>query len=179
MLSILMFVVAGCSTTTVDLAKDCDVRLASLSPEQGVSGDTIVASVQPVTTVWDTAVYMGSSRAEVVGVDRNGCEECDECKKENDCTECEDCDSCDVTCEEGCTETVSFIAVTAGSGALPVSIYNGYGQSNSKPFEIVTAQAGDTSTTDTASESDTSDVDSGESEATDSGEPSSSDSGTE
>jgi predicted metal-dependent enzyme (double-stranded beta helix superfamily) len=179
MLWILILFLAGCSTTSVDLAKDCDVRLASLTPASGSPGETITAVVHPVTTVWDTAVYMGSNRAEVVDVDRTGCEECDQCKKENECNECEDCDACDVTCNTGCTETVSFTAVTAGSGNLEVSIYNGYGQSNTQSFDMVNIPLRDTSAIDTASEHDTSAIDSGELEPTDSGEAPSLDTGAE
>ena len=131
---LLMFSFA-CSTTSVELAEDCDVQLRAISPESAPSGTEVVARVRPVTAVWDTAVYMGSHRALVTAVDRTNCTECDSCRTSEGCTVCEDCDACDAQCDRDCIETVSF-ETTGETGSHAVSLFNGYGQSNALPFFI-------------------------------------------
>lgn len=163
----------GCSTTSVELAQDCDVLLSSLQPAEAATGDTISANVSPVTTVWDTAVYMGGQRAEVLSVDRDDCEECDECKQQNNCAECEDCDACDAACDENCIETVSFSAIDGPSAQYEVSIFNGYGQSNAQTIQLLDSTEPTTDTgsgTDTATETGSAPVDSGLDGSTDTGE---------
>ena len=173
-------VALGCSTTSVELAQDCDVRLTSIEPSAAAPGATISAHVAPVTTVWDTAVYVGRQRAQVLAVDRINCEACDECKQENRCTECEDCDACDAECDENCVESISFTAISAPSSQYPVSIFNGYGQSNSQDFQLLEAAAPDPDTgsgADTATETGSAPIDSGVDDATDTGEGIPTDSG--
>ena len=164
MYALLMIFLTACSTTTVDYAKDCDVRLEPLSPSEGAPDTLVNASVSPITTVWDTAVYMGNTRAEVVNVTREGCEECDACKERESCQECADCDACDSSCTDTCIESVQFRASSLAPGKIEVSIYNGHGQSNTQPFVLVGPT--DTGTIDTGT------VDSGGPEFTDTSAPS-------
>lgn len=159
MYALLLIFLTACSTTTVDYAKDCDVRLEPLSPSEGAPNTLINATVSPNTTVWDTAVYMGNTRAEIVQVSREGCEECDACKDREGCQECADCDACDSACSDTCVESVQFRASSLPPGAVEVSIYNGHGQSNIQPFTLVSPA--DTGADDTAT------VDTGLSESTD------------
>ena len=125
-----IFVFFSCSSTPVTLAQNCDVRLESLSPTSASEGDVVRAIGGPMTSVWDTAVYVSSTRAEVVSLQREGCEACDECKEENNCKACDDCDSCDAECDAECTESIDFIAPSLSTSTAQVSFYNGHGQSN-------------------------------------------------
>lgn len=168
----------GCSTTSVELAQDCDVRLSSIEPAAAGPGAIVSANVAPVTTVWDTAVYMGRQRAQVLSVDRVNCEECDDCKQQKSCTECEDCDACDAVCDDNCIESVSFTAVAAPASQYEVSIFNGYGQSNSQTFQLLETADPDTgSEDDTSTETGSAPIDSGFADPTDTGESIPADSG--
>ena len=140
------------------------MRLETLSPAEGAPNTLVNARVSPATTVWDTAVYMGATRAEVVNVSREGCDECDACKETEGCQECSDCDACDVSCTAECIESVQFRASALPPGIIEVSIYNGHGQSNIQPFTLLSPP--DTGTVDTGA------VDTGSSEPTDTSTPS-------
>lgn len=144
----LFFLLAtACSTTSVELVQDCDVQLSVLTPNPASPGTEVEASVRPVTTVWDTAVYAGSTRTRVLNVTRDGCSDCDDCRARQGCSACEDCDECDTQCDTQCVETVTFEALST-LGAHSVSIYNGYGQSNSATLEIREPAAVDTGASD-------------------------------
>jgi len=179
MFALLFLASMGCSTTSVQLAQDCDVRLDVLSPSEGEAGTEVTAGLTPASTVWDTAVYVGSQRAEVLAVQREDCLACDECRSDNDCSECEDCDACDEQCDVECVETVTFKAIGNEPGTVQVSIYNGYGQSNPQPFSLTAPDTGGPADEDTAADSDTSDLDSGVPDATDTGESTPADSGAD
>ena len=127
---LLFFGLLSCSSTPVTLAQNCDVRMSSLEPLMVHAGDTVRATGGPMTSVWDTAVYLDTVRAEVVALDRIGCEECDTCKRQNSCSECDDCDECDAICIEQCIESIDFIAPEMSADSANVSFYNGHGQSN-------------------------------------------------
>ena len=160
MLLIFLLFSVACTTTSVELAKDCDVQLRAVSPEAAPSGTEVVARVHPVTSVWDTAVYVGSNRAMVTAVDRIDCAECDSCRASERCTVCEDCDACDAQCDLECIETVRFDAV-GEPGQHAVSVFNGYGQSNSLPLLIESASGDTASALDSGDSDDTGGSDSG------------------
>ena len=147
MVWIFLFLVAACSTTSVELAEDCDVQLSELVPVSVEPGAEVSAAVHPVTTVWDTAVYMGSTRTRVLDVTREGCTECDDCRSRQGCSACEDCDRCDAVCDSECIETVTFEALE-DVGVYAVSIYNGYGQSNFASIEVLDDIEDDSGVTD-------------------------------
>ncbi len=165
----------GCSTTTTQLAQNCDVRLLELAPDEADVGTTVTASGHPMTSVWDTAVFVGDDRASLVEVTRQDCDACDECREVESCDPCSDCAPCISECTETCTEQVVFVIPDTTNGKSSVSMYNGHGQSNLLPITITQpADTGsidsgistDTSATDTAS-SDSGPVDTGTSEHTD------------
>lgn len=156
MITILFFFITACGTQTYDFAEDCDVRIVELNPNEAAPGDTVSATSTPVTTVWDTAVYVNSERAEIVDIERMNCEACDECKVEEGCLACDDCDACDALCRTECIEQVNFVVPQISAGPARVSMYNGHGGSNSLGFVI--ASPDDTGSTDLT---DTGDVDSG------------------
>jgi hypothetical protein len=163
----LLLVLAACDATSVTLSQNCDVRIATLNPSTSQPGEIVAAEGGPMTQVWDTAVYVDGARAEVVGLERQGCEACDACKEENQCKACDDCDDCDALCDADCTEVVQFVAPDNEEGTVQVSLFNGHGQSNSVPLLMTSnsdtgLDSGDTSDTDTASP-----VDSGVIESTD------------
>ena len=99
-----------------------------------------------MTSVWDTAVYVETVRAEVVALERIGCEECDTCKQQNSCSACDDCDECDAICIEQCSETIDFIAPEVDVNSANVSFYNGHGQSNTIALQFdLQSDTGETS----------------------------------
>jgi hypothetical protein len=179
MFALLFLASMGCSTTSVELAQDCDVRLEVLTPSEGESGTEVTAGITPASTVWDTAVYVGSQRAEVLAVQREDCLNCDECRADNDCSECEDCDACDEQCDIECVETVTFKAIGNEPGRVQVSIYNGYGQSNTQPFSLMASDTGGPVDEDTAADSGSTGIDSGDPGVPDTGESSPTDSGVD
>jgi len=130
----LLLALFSCSSSPVTLAQNCDVRLATLAPTTTAAGDTVRATGGPMTTVWDTAVYVDGNRAEVIALDREGCEACDTCKADNSCQSCDDCDACDAICDTDCVESVDFIAPNISSESGQVAFYNGHGQSNAIPL---------------------------------------------
>ena len=153
---ILVFFFAACGTQTYDLAEDCDVRAAELSPAEAAPSERVSATTSPVTTIWDTAVYVNDSRAEIIDIERTNCEACDQCMVDEGCLACDDCDACDVICRSECVELINFIVPEIAPGTARVSIYNGHGRSNSLAL-LVTAR-NDTGSPDMA---DSGDADSG------------------
>ena len=95
-----------------------------------------------MTSIWDTAVYFSDTRAEVIDLQREGCEECDECRESNRCKACDDCDACDMLCEQECSESIDFIAPEVAGTSAAVSFYNGHGQSNA--ISVMFEQGSDT-----------------------------------
>jgi len=160
-------VLSSCDTTPVSISQNCDVRLIDVAPESARPGDVIAAQGGPMTQVWDSAVYVDGTRAELVDIQRVGCETCDTCKAENSCEACDDCDACDDICATECSESIQFVTPELESGTVQISMYNGHGQSNSIPLYLV-------SDTDTGIDSGTSSpldtsvpVDTGLTESTD------------
>jgi hypothetical protein len=165
----------SCSTTTTQLAQNCDVFLYELDTEMASVGDTVSALGHPMTSVWDTAVYVGDVRASLIDVTRDGCETCDECREQAGCDACSECASCAEECTDTCVEHVQFVVPEISAGESNVSMYNGHGQSNGLPLHVGDPSV-DTGTDDSGSTEDTSSVsDTSDSGTSDSG---TSDSGT-
>ncbi|MEL6348957.1 MAG: hypothetical protein AAFV53_37985 [Myxococcota bacterium] len=129
----------------------CAVDVFGAEPATAQAGETITLSVSPVTTVFDTAVYVDGERATVESVDRENCDECDACRALDlnddglpDCDACGDCDSCDRLCEQTCQETVQFVLPDAvQAGERSVQMFNAFGVT--RPLALsVTADAEDT-----------------------------------
>jgi len=166
-LLLLIGLLSGCNSDTITFAQQCDVVLSELTPDAGLSGTSVSAAGRPMTTVWDTAVYVGDQRASLVDVARDSCDDCDSCRSRENCDGCDDCDECDEVCST-CVESVTFIVPALESGSFAVSMYNRHGQSTSVPFSVLgSADTGltdtgptDTGPTDTGA-SDTGDLDTG------------------
>jgi len=167
-MAFLFFILMACGTTTVDLVEDCDVLASAVAPTSAAPGADVAVTLTPVTTHWDTAVYLGGTRAEVVDITREGCDECDTCKEEQDCLACSDCDECDAICKADCVESVVFVVPSMPAGAADVIVYNGSGASN--PVSLNVTMALDTGDPDTGASAEDSGapVDTGDATSTDS-----------
>jgi len=129
----------GCSDDLTIEAYRCDVTIGELSPTSGSPGEPVAIAGTPFTTSWDTAVYVGGTRAVVDDVTRYTCEACDTCFDEHteEClTSCADCDACDVLCN-ACIERATFIVPDVAAGETSVLLLNSHGQSNPIPFVVV------------------------------------------
>ena len=148
MLSLLMLL--GCAQSTATVTELCDVTLTSIAPIEAAPGDAAVITGTPLTTDYDTALFVGGVRAQVTAVDRESCEECDACREEYVCDECNDCDECDAICDSDCVETVSFTVPQVAEGDATVQLYNAFGGSSALNLAILpTSDAGDTGGGDT------------------------------
>jgi hypothetical protein len=129
----------GCSSEVVLPAYRCDVTIAELSPTSGSPGDPVAVAGTPFTTTWDTAIYVGGTRAVVADVGRYKCEACDACFDEHteECPArtCADCDACDALCTT-CIERASFVIPDVAAGETSVRVLNSHGESNPIPFVV-------------------------------------------
>jgi hypothetical protein len=143
---IVAFGLVGCNEAATIEQYRCDVRIAALSPSSGSPGEAVTVTGTPFTTSWDTAVYVGGTRALVDEVNRYDCDPCDECLDEHidDCKArmCADCDVCDVLCT-ACTEVATFVVPDVAAGETSVRLLNSHGESNGMPF-VVAAKPVDT-----------------------------------
>lgn len=175
----------GCDSADSFSPSPCDVSLSELAPQEASVGDEVTATGRPFTTAYDTAVYVGTERATITAVGREGCEPCDECLYEEVCTGCDDCDACDLLCSS-CEETITFLVPTLAPGSAMVRLFNRHGESNGLPLTVLgpggdTGDTGDTGETgetgDTGDTGDTAPVETGDTAAGDTGD-SAVDSGT-
>ena len=72
----LLFLLA-CETTSDVYTPACILDRPVLSLTEALPGTAISVSLSPMTTQWDTAVTVGSMRAEITDFTRDGCSECD------------------------------------------------------------------------------------------------------
>ncbi len=152
---LLLLTLFACSDETVSDVASCDVVLETLAPESGTIGTSVTLTGTPLTSHFDTALYVGGVRAEVSAVTRSGCNACDECRAEQACNACEDCDACDVECRVECVESLDFTVPDAPTGDQTLLLYNAHGSSNSLSFEVLASSvdtgASDTGASDTGS----------------------------
>jgi len=137
----------GCDTTDSLSLGVCDVSLHALEPAEALVGEQISATGRPFTDAYDTAVYVGSARATISEITREGCDACDDCLEDQLCTGCDDCDPCDLLCGD-CIETVAFTVPNQDPGDTVVRLFNRHGESNALDFEVL-APPQDTGPTDT------------------------------
>jgi len=127
---------AACDDSSTAVSLRCDVVIASELPEQAAPGDAVVLTGTPFTTIWDSAVYLDQTRAQLLDVSRDGCDACDECRDDYDCNACGDCDACDTLCNEGCVETTTFEVPALAPGAYDVTLVNVHGVSPPVPLIV-------------------------------------------
>jgi len=152
----------GCSQTTYTANELCDVLLTTATPTAASPGDTVILAATPLTTDYDTALFVGGVRAQITSVDRSDdCDICDACREEYECLTCGDCDDCDAQCDAECVETVTFVVPEVAPGETIVQIYNAFGGSQPLSLEILEAgsstdDTGPDTGADTATGTDTS-----------------------
>ena len=135
---LLILLLAACTTDSTVLSPRCDLEIQAPAPSSALPGDEVTVQGTPLTSTYDTAVYVGSERATVLEVLRDDCETCDQCREDNECNECADCDICDATCAEDCVETVRFqVPATAPAGTAAVLVYNLHGMGGPVSLEVL------------------------------------------
>ena len=141
----------GCNTPTEMIALRCDVYVEDIQPQPVAAGEAVRLTGSPFTSVYDSAVYVGSERATVLDVDRSSCGACDACRAQSGCTECGDCDVCDRLCATTCTESVTFEVPAVSAGDYGLQLFNAHGQTKVLDFSVESTgfEASDTSSTDT------------------------------
>ncbi|RME20263.1 MAG: hypothetical protein D6798_20865, partial [Deltaproteobacteria bacterium] len=136
----LLLTLAACITEGGSYAPRCDVTLGEPEPSPALPGDEVVMAGTPLTTTYDTALYVGAVRATVLEVTREGCDACDTCREDAGCSVCGDCDACDQQCREECVETVRFAVPTdLEGGTWPITLYNYHGVGGPVPIEVESA----------------------------------------
>ena len=138
---------AACDGDSSTSTTPCDLTLELIAPSAARPGYTAAVAGRPFTSAYDTAVYVGSARATVLSVAREGCESWDECLAEHECSGCDDCDACDPL-HDACNESIAFTVPDLEPGTVSVQIFNRYGESNALPFDLL-APLGDTGAQDT------------------------------
>lgn len=131
---------AGCTTTEVVALGTCDVTLDDAEVLEASPGEPLVLTGTPMTTDWDTLVWLGDVQAEVVQVERVGCASCDACRDVEVCGPCNDCDACDRLCSEQCVESVTVIVPELAAGEVDAWIVNRHGRSTTLPVTILGAE---------------------------------------
>jgi hypothetical protein len=126
----------GCDTSESFSPSPCDVSLRSLEPGQAWVGDRVDLTGRPFTSAYDTAVYVGSERATILSIAREGCEACDDCLDDEGCSGCDDCDACDPLCDQ-CIETVAFVVPQVEAGPAAVQLFNRHGESDELELEVL------------------------------------------
>ena len=153
LLLVLALAFAGCSTDTTVLSPRCDLTLGSPSPDPVARGQVVTLPASPLTSSWDTAVYVGGARATVLEVVREDCDACDECRETAECTACGDCDACDLECDQRCVETIQFqVPDQLSGGDWPLWVYNLHGTGG--PISLEVSAPVDTGTGDDSGSSD-------------------------
>ncbi len=145
MLLLLAPLLLSCSTSSTLEAARCDLDLAEPSPAEASPGQVVSLAARPLTSTWDTAVFVGDQRASGVEISREGCTSCDSCRELAECTACGDCDTCDQLCEETCVETILFQVPDLAAGIFELRVYNAYGQGGAATLQVQDS-GGDTGT---------------------------------
>lgn len=131
-----LLLLLSCETVSDVYTPACILDRPTLSLTEASPGTSVTVSLSPLTTQWDTAVTVGSTRAEITEFTRDGCSECDICVSSNGCAACGSCESCNDLCAS-CTETLSFQVPVMEAGTWPVTVINHHGRSTSASLSVV------------------------------------------
>jgi hypothetical protein len=137
----MLLLLLSCDVTTVATTLSCTLSLPALEPASAEPGAEIIATTSPLSTDWDTAVLVGSTRATITGLSRSDCSGCDSCRLDNGCVACGECGSCKEECSI-CVETVSFQVPALEAGVYPISILNQYGRSEAASLTVTAVDSG-------------------------------------
>ena len=158
----------SCATDTKWLSARCQIDISEVAPTAALPGESVQLTATPLSKQWDTAIYVGSARALVLDVTRDGCDECDTCREDEGCTECSDCDACDALCATTCFETAPFEVPDTSAGQTSLRLFNNHGES--RPVDFVVLGPDDTGADDTgADDTSTDDTSADDSGADDTG----------
>ncbi len=135
MLSLLLILLSGCDDSFTVSLQRCEVRLDEVTPAAGAAGDEAVATGGPFTDRIDTALFLGATRADLLEIERSGCDTCDSCREERVCGDCGECPACGPVCDV-CTETVTFFVPPASEGVQDLVLFNSHGSSNALEFAV-------------------------------------------
>lgn len=143
-----LLTLCGCTLSAVEYPATC--TLPTPVPEAPAApGTALWATGGGLTSLNDTVVTVGSSQAEVLVVDRAGCDALDTCRSDNGCGTCVDCDACAAD-EASCVERVKFKVPAVGVGDQAFTVRNAYGTSGTGTLTVLGADTGgDTGDTDT------------------------------
>jgi hypothetical protein len=137
----LFLFVWGCTTATQITFEVCDLTLQP-DPARGLPGDLVVIRGGPMSIGPDTTALVDGTVAEVVSVDREGCDFCDACQAEAECLACEPCIVCETLCE-ACVQSTTVRLPDVGPGLTSLALVNAFG-SGSVPFRMLGGDTGDT-----------------------------------
>ena len=162
---LLALLLVSCTTSSTVTYPVCEIDDAQVTPAAAYPGDTVVITATPLTEAWDTAVTFGATRAEIISLDRVGCDACDACVVEYGCDLCDDCDACDALCAADCSESVTVIVPDLSPGSVMIEMFNTHGPATPMAFEVLGAV--DTAADDTGGADDSGADDSGADSAPD------------
>lgn len=135
----MLLLLLACTTQTIYVAPTCTLDAPAAEPAAAPVGATVTLTSRALTEAWDTVVTIGSARAEVVAVDRDGCSDCDSCLNDTgveDCLPCTpQCDSCAEACAT-CVETARIRVPDLPPGDYEVFLTNVHGSSTAGAFTV-------------------------------------------
>ena len=127
----------ACTTEELEELNDCGVELIEVPMLQSDTESKIYAS--PLSTDWDTSVFINGDSVPVLSVQRLGCSSCEICRLENGCDSCGDCESCRMSCDPTvCIESVSVQLPSLSETTATLQIINQYGHT---PVTVVDVSA--------------------------------------
>jgi hypothetical protein len=138
LLSLLLAVACDTASSSSEDAT-CALDVPTLAPASAAPGAQVVVTAHPLTDVWDTAVTVGPTRADLVDLDRSTCDTCDDCRDTGECSSCDVCDVCATDCE-GCVETVTFVVPDLAPGEWPVEVVNRHGRTQTVTLTVLAAE---------------------------------------
>ncbi len=134
---LLALLLAGCEDTVLPPVVGCVVELHEAVPASAAPGDLVTLYGRPFSHVYDTALYVGGVRTEVLEATSEGCDECDTCQADHGCDGCTDCDACDALCQATCVESLTFAVPLLPAGPADVVLFNKYGGSETLQVEVL------------------------------------------
>ena len=125
---LVLLLLFACDDTVVTDGAQCTLGKPTLSASSAAPGDQVVLTATPLTEAWDTAITLGSVRAQIVSLDRTECTECDDCRDTGGCAPCDACTDCATSCGV-CAETVTFVVPVLDPGDYVLEMVNRNGRS--------------------------------------------------
>lgn len=124
----LLALILGCTTAETLTVPLCLLDTPSPTVSDIQVGETLTVTTSPVSTLWDSTLYIGAARAELTSLDRTDCDTCDSCRETQSCSGCGACDECALSCAS-CNESLSAIVPDVAEGPQSITVINHYGRS--------------------------------------------------